>query len=112
MIVYLIIQKLHVKMENIEALKASERLKSKLNLGFVIILDESRIKQGGRIGMDDYIDLRQFLLESHEIKLIYLYLPTLIEPKSIETINFLKEIKNLTSIDILICASYSVEMNK
>lgn len=73
---------------------------------------EKRIKQGGAIEMKDYVDLRQFLLEDHGIKLIYLYLPTLIEPKTIETISFFTEIGHLRSIDVLICASYFSNMNK
>lgn len=74
---------------------------------------ESRLRGGGRIGMDDYEDIKQFHLENNSTKLFYIHLSTILnEQISMKSIDYLREITDLQPIDAIIFCSYSSDMHR
>jgi hypothetical protein len=73
---------------------------------------EVRLHQAGRIGTEEYGDVRLFTLGENNIRLVYVYLPTVMnDAASIEAVDFIKNIQGLSQIDVVICCSYTSDMN-
>ncbi len=63
--------------------------------------------------MDDYEDIRQFSLKSNSTKLLYTYLSTLKNDKiPMQALDFLKDLPDLKSIDVVVFWSYASNTNR
>lgn len=66
---------------------------------------------GGQIGTENYKDIRRFYSSKSFTTTMYIHLATLCGPSAMENISFLTSLPDLSSIDLIIFASYHMDLN-
>jgi hypothetical protein len=80
-------------------------------LFFRNISGEARLLSGGQIGKENYKDIRRFYSASSSTTSIYVHLPTIFGQSAMDNINFLNTMPECSSIDVVVFASYHVDLN-
>lgn len=75
------------------------------------MIDEVRLLSGGQIGTENYKDIRRFSSTTPLITSIYIHLPTIFAQSANDNIDFLNTLSDNLSIDVIIFASYHMDLN-
>ncbi|CAF1250419.1 unnamed protein product [Rotaria sordida] len=80
---------------------------------YKIVEGETIVKADGSIGSLGYKNIRKFKSMNNSIKIIFIYLPTIMDyDLAVDNLRYLHEEKLENKIDLIIFGSYSQDMNK
>ncbi|CAF3342917.1 unnamed protein product [Rotaria sp. Silwood2] len=85
--------------------KALERFQKEQKKG------ERCLQKGGKLGLSEYKDVRQYFCEASSTRLIYIYIPTVFGNIAEKNINYLKTMKDCTSIHAVLFSLYHGDLN-
>ncbi|CAF4490880.1 unnamed protein product [Rotaria sp. Silwood2] len=74
-------------------------------------LGERCLQKGGKLGLSEYKDVRQYFCEASSTRLIYIYIPTVFGNIAEKNINYLKTMKDCTSIHAVLFSLYHGDLN-
>ncbi|CAF3207289.1 unnamed protein product, partial [Rotaria sp. Silwood2] len=74
-------------------------------------LGERCLQKGGKLGLSEYKDVRQYFCEASSTRLIYIYIPTVFGNIAEKNINYLKTMKDCTSMHAVFFSLYHGDLN-